>query len=131
MADEQQQSLGELFSTASRDLSLLVRSEVALAKAELREDARHAAAGGAMFGVAGFLGVVAFVLLSIAAALGLVALGLAGGWAFLIVAGVYLVVAGILALVGRRQVGRVKPPERTVRTGKETVAWAKNPRTPA
>ena len=120
-----ERSLGQLFSDASRDLSALVHNEIALAKTELRADMKAAAKGGGLFGAAGFLGVVAFVLLSIAAAYGLVAAGLHPGWAFLIVAGAYLLLAGILALVGRKQVKRVGPPERTIRTTKESVAALK------
>ena len=52
-------SLGALFATASRDMSTLVRSEVELAKTELRSDLKAGAAGGAMFGAAGYLGILA------------------------------------------------------------------------
>lgn len=123
-----EETLGALFATASRDLSTLVRSEIELAKAELRVDMQNAAKGGAMFGAAGFLSVLAVILLSIAAAYGLVALGLHPGWAFLIVAGAYLLVAAVLGLVGKRTVSKVGPPERTIRTSKETAAFLKSPR---
>ena len=63
-----------------------------------------------MFGAAGFLALLAVVLLSIAAAYGLVALGLHPGWAFLIVAVVYLLVAGILAWSARRSVAKSTRP---------------------
>jgi len=89
---------------------------------------RHAAKGGAMFGGAAFLGLLAVILLSIAAAYGLTALGLHAGFAFLIVAGAYLLVAGLLALVGVRAVKKVGPPERTIRTAKESVAAITNRR---
>ncbi len=131
MADEAQQSLGELFSTASKDLSTLVRSEVALAKAELKNDAKHAATGGAMFGVAGFLGFLASILLSFAAVYGLVAAGLNTALSFLVVAVVYLVLAGILALVGKKQVSKANGAPVTARTAKATAAWAKKPRVSA
>lgn len=125
---EPEQSLGALFANASRDLSNLVHSEIELAKAEIRRDVKNGAAGGAMFGAAGFLAVLAVVLLSIAAAYGLVAAGLHPGWAFLIVAAVYLIVAVLLALVGKGKVSKVGPPERTIRTSKETAAFLKHPR---
>ena len=121
-------TLGALIAAASRDLSALVRSEIELAKAEIRVDVKNGALGGAMFGAAGFLGVLAVVLLSIAAAYGLVAAGLHPAWAFLVVAGVYLLLAGLLALVGKKAVGKVGPPERTIRTSKETAAFLKSPR---
>lgn len=126
--DPQEETLGTLFAAASRDLSTLVRSEIELAKAEFRSQAKNGAMGGAMFGAAAFLGVLAIILLSVAAAYGLVALGLHPGWAFLIVAGFYLLVAGILAMVGKQAVGKVGPPERTIRTSKDTAAFLKSPR---
>jgi putative superfamily III holin-X len=121
-------TLGQLVASASRDLSLLVRSEIELAKSEVRVDLRNAAMGGGMFGAAGFLGLLAAILLSIAAAYGLTALGLHPGFAFLIVAGAYLLVAGILALVGLRAVKKVGPPERTIRTARESVSAITNRR---
>ena len=123
-----EQTLGALFATASRDLSTLVRSEIELAKAEIRVDVKNGATGGAMFGAAAFLGVLAVILLSIAAAYGLVALGLHPGWAFLIVAGGYLLLAAILGLVGKKVISKVGPPERTIRTSKDTASFLKSPR---
>lgn len=123
-----EETLGALIATASRDLSALVRSEIELAKAELRVDVKNGATGGAMFGAAAFLGVLVVILLSIAAAYGLVALGLHPGLAFLAVAVFYLLVAGVLVLVGKRTVGKVGPPERTIRTSKDTAAFLKSPR---
>lgn len=122
------QTLGALFADASRDLSLLVHSEIELAKTEIRRDVKNGVAGGAMFGAAGFVAVLAVIMLSVAAAYGLVALGLHPGWAFLIVAGVYLLVALILVLAGKSKVAKVGPPERAIRTSKDTAAFLKNPR---
>lgn len=123
-----EQSLGALFAEASRDLSTLVHDEIELAKAEVRRDVKNGVTGGAMFGAAGFVAVLAVILLSIAAAYGLVAAGLHPGWAFLIVAAVYLVAAVVLALMGKRAVAKVGPPKRTIRTSKETAAFLKHPR---
>ncbi|HEX6937282.1 MAG TPA: phage holin family protein [Actinomycetes bacterium] len=123
-----EETLGALIATASRDLSALVRSEIELAKAELRVDVKNGATGGAMFGAAAFLGVLVVILLSIAAAYGLVALGLHPGLAFLAVAVFYLLVAVVLVLVGKRTVSKVGPPERTIRTSKDTAAFLKSPR---
>ena len=128
VAESSEPTLGQLVASASRDLTALVHHEIELAKAEIREDVKHGAKGGAMFGAAGYLALLASVLLSIAAAYGLVALGLAPGWAFLIVGAVYLLIAGVLALVGKKQVSRVKPPERTIRTTKESVSALKGNR---
>ena len=121
------ETLGTLFATASRDLSALVRSEIELAKTELRQEVKNGATGGAMFGAAAFLSLLAIVLLSIAFAEGLIELGVMRWLAFLIVTVVYLLVAGVLVLVGKRAVSKVGPPERTIRTSKETAAFLKNP----
>ena len=121
-------TLGALIANASRDLSALVHSEIELAKAELRRDVKNGATGGAMFGAAAFTAVLAVILLSVAAAYGLVAAGLHPGWAFLIVAGVYLLVTVVLALAGKKKVSTVGPPTRTIRTSKETAAFLKHPR---
>ena len=125
---QSQQSLGQLFAEASRDLSALVHDEIELAKAEIRRDVKNGVTGGAMFGAAAFIALLAVILLSIAAAYGLVAAGLHPAWAFLIVAGVYLLVAVIFVLMGKRTVSKVGPPERTIRTSKETAAFLKHPR---
>lgn len=123
-----EETLGALFASASRDLTTLVHSEIELAKAEIRQDVQHGAKGGAMFGAAAFLGVLAVILLSIAIAQGLIALGVTPWLAYLIVTVFYLLVAGILVLVGRRAVSKVGPPERTIRTSKDTAAFLKSPR---
>lgn len=122
MAEER--TLGQLVADASRDLSDIVRHEVALAKAELRDDVKAGAVAGGMFGAAGYLGLVASILLFIAAALGLAEF-LPGWAAFLIVAVVLLLLAGLLALVGRSRIKRVSPPERTIRSAKATIAAVK------
>jgi Putative Actinobacterial Holin-X, holin superfamily III len=127
-SQQSEESLGGLFASASRDLSALVRSEIELAKLEISFSAKTAATGGAMFGAAAFLGVLAVILLLISAAFGLVAAGLDASIAFLIVAAALLVIAGVLAFIGKRAVAKVGPPERTIRTGKDTAAFLKSPR---
>jgi Protein of unknown function (DUF1469). len=127
-SDPSEESLGTLFASASRDLSALVHSEIELAKAEIKFDVKNAAMGGAMFSAAAFLGVLALILLLISAAFGLVAAGLDSSIAFLIVAAALLVIAGVLAFVGKLSVAKVGPPERTIRTGKDTAAFLKSPR---
>ena len=118
-------SPGELASEVAKDMSTLVRQEVALAKAELQEEAKTAGTAFGAFGGAGFAGYFVMVFLSLAAmwALGTV---MALGWAALIVAGVWAVAAGVLALLGRSKLKAFNPkPERTIETVKEDVQWAK------
>lgn len=115
-------TLGQLVAEASRDVSEIMRHEVALAKAELKIEASKSAVVGGLFGTAGYFALAASILLFIAAAYGLVAAGLPAWAAFLIVAGVLLLIAAILALVGRSRSRKIGPPERTIRTAKETIA---------
>lgn len=129
MAEER--TVGQLVAEATKDISEIVRAEVALAKAELALSAKNGAVAGGLFGVAGYFGMLASVLLTIAAAYGLTALGLAVGWAFVIVAAVLLLIAAILALIGRSRVSRVGPPERAIRSTKQALAVVKpGPTTP-
>lgn len=118
-------SPGELATEVAKDMSTLVRQEVALAKAELQEEAKTAGTAFGAFGGAGFAGYFVLVFLSLAM---MWALGstMALGWAALIVAGVWAVIAGALALLGRSKLKAFNPkPERTIETVKEDVQWAK------
>jgi hypothetical protein len=119
-------SLGELFSSASKDMSTLVRAEIELAKSEIKMDLRQAAKGGGAFGAAAFLGFFAFPLLSVAAVYGIHATGLGLAWSFLVIGGFYALLAGALALVGLKAVKKVRPPRRTIRTAQDTVTTFKS-----
>ena len=118
-------SLGELVAAASRDASLLLRSEIELAKSEIAAEVKKAAIGGGMFGAAGLFGLFAFVFLSFGAVYGLAQTALDVWASFLIVGGAYLLLAGILAAIGLGSLKKMGPPERTQRTIKETVATLK------
>ncbi|HEU4946913.1 MAG TPA: phage holin family protein [Kribbella sp.] len=119
--NEGEPTVGQLVANASRDLSSLVRSEIELAKAELKSTAKAAGTGAGMFGAASFLVLLAIILLSIAAAYGLNALGLHPALSFLIVAAVYLLLAAMLVLIGKQQLGKAKGPQRAIETSKESV----------
>ncbi len=125
-----EKSLGELVATATKDLSLLVSQEVALAKAELKKEVAHAGKGAGMLGGAGFMGLFALIFLSISAAYAISWFGIGLGWGFFIVGMLYLVVAGVLALLGKKQISKVGPPAKTIATVKDDVAWAKHPTRP-
>lgn len=119
-------SLGELVAAASRDASVLIRSEIELAKSEIQGEVKKAAVGGAMFGAAAVFGLFAFIMASFGAAYGLDETDLPTWAAFLIVAGGYLLFAAILGLIGLSSVKKMGPPKRTLRTTKETMAALKN-----
>ncbi|MFW6692919.1 phage holin family protein [Streptomyces sp. MAR4 CNX-425] len=116
-----QQSLGQLVSTATSDLSALVHDEIALLKAETREDIKRAGAGGAALGIAAVLVLFGIPVLSFAAAYGLHALGLALGWSFLIVFGVHLLLGGVVAVWGIAKMRKMSKPERAMNSAKETA----------
>jgi hypothetical protein len=120
-------SLGELVAAATRDLSSLMRQEVELAKVEIKRDVIAAGKGAGMFGGAGFSGVFALLFLSISAAYGLHWLGVPLGCGFFAVGVFYLVVAGVLALKGKKSLEDVGAPEKTIETLKDDAAWAKHP----
>ena len=119
------ESLGDLFSRLTEDLSKLVRDEVELARVEISQTVENVKTAGISIGVAGALGLMAFVMLSFAAAWGLAEV-LPPGVAFLIVGGAYALAALALLALGRQRLKSAKPvPEQTVETLKEDVAWAK------
>lgn len=118
-------SLGQLFGDLSREFSELMREEVHLAKAELREEASKAGKAGGMFGGAALAGYMCLLLVSFAAAWGLAAL-IPTGFAFLIVGALYGIAAAVLFVRGRKQIKQVSPvPDQTVETLKEDARWAK------
>jgi hypothetical protein len=125
----QDKSLGELVASATADISTLLRKEVELAKVELKAEVKNAGKGAGAFGAAGFTGLLALLFLSVSAAYGFGSLygGDNEGLGFLTVGLIYLVVAGIAALVGKKSIAKVGPPEKTIETVKDDVAFAKNP----
>jgi uncharacterized membrane protein len=118
-------SPGQLAAEVAKDMSTLVRQEIALAKTELQQEAKTAGKAVGAFGGAGFAGYFVLVFVSLAGMYGLGAV-MPIGWAALIVAGVWAVIAAVLALVGRSRMKAFSPkPERTIETVKEDVQWAK------
>lgn len=111
-------SLGELLGEVSRDISTLMRQEVALAKAELKQSATRSAKGAGLMGGAGYGALMAIFFLSIALWWALGAL-IGGGWAAVVVAVIWAVVAAILFVVGRGQLKRVEGAPQTVESLKE------------
>ena len=114
------QSLGDLVALAAKDVSQLIRYEIDLAKNELKGDVQRVGLAAALGGVAAFVACLVLVLLSIALAFGLVALGIWTWAAFLIVAGAYVVFA-ILALgiayLKLRRLSGLKETRKTVTEG--------------
>jgi uncharacterized membrane protein YqjE len=120
------QSMGELVQRLATETSELVRKEVDLAKAELTQKGKQAGKGAGMFGGAGVLGLFAFGALTACLILALDT-AMPTWLAALIVAVVYGVIGGVLALTGKRKVQEAAPPvpEQTVESVKEDVQWLK------
>ena len=115
MEAEDGRSIGQILGDVTRDISTLMRQEVALAKAEARQSATQAGQGIGMLVGAGVAGVLFLVFLSVCAwwALG----GVIGrGWSALIVAVVWAVIAAILLTVGRSELQRVLVLQQTTDT---------------
>ncbi len=118
-------TIGKLVADASRDISSLLRNEIALAKSELKVSVKNGGTGLGLFGAAAFLGVMALIMLSVAFAYLLSMTGLHLAWCFLIVFGAYLLLAGLLAFVGVKKVKKVRAPERAIHQAQETTTILK------
>jgi MFS family permease len=101
--------VGALVSQLTSDLSQLVRDELQLAKAELKQKGKEAGVGAGLFGGAGTIAIYGLGVLIAAAVLGL-ATALPGWLSALIVAAVLFVIAAVAALLGKRHVTRATPP---------------------
>lgn len=112
-------SLGQLLSEVSRDLSTLIRQELELAKAELRESGTRAGKGAGMFGGAAVAGHFLLLFLSLALMWGLADLIESLGWASVIVAVIWGIIAAILALKGKKEMKSIKGMPQTTETAKE------------
>ncbi len=109
-------SVGTLVQSAMADMSTLVRAEIELAKAEVGKSAKKGAIGGGMFGAAGVVAGFSLFFLFIALAELLTAIGIPRWLSYLIVWVFLLLVAGILALLGKRMISKIEKPERTLET---------------
>ncbi len=111
---DEEPTIGKLVADTSRDLSTLIRDEIELAKTEIKISLKFGGVGAGLLAAAAFLGVLAIVIVSIAFALFLDWWFAGTATAFLIVFGVYLLLAGLLAYLGIRNVKRARAPEQTI-----------------
>jgi hypothetical protein len=110
--------MGEAFSYVAEDLSILMRQEVELAKAEIRQSATRAGKGAGMLAGAGLGGYMVALFASVAAWWG-IGDSTGHGWSALIVAAIWLLIAAILGLLGRKELTAVSGTPRTVQTAKK------------
>ncbi|MEO9138279.1 MAG: phage holin family protein [Jatrophihabitans sp.] len=102
-------SLGELTSQLTEQVSRLVRDEIALAQAEIKERGKKLGVGAGLFGGAAVLGYFGLGVLIAAAVLGLATT--VDAWLAALIVGVALLaLAGVVALVGKSNVKQGSPP---------------------
>jgi uncharacterized membrane protein YqjE len=120
-----ERSIAEVLQAMAGNVREIVRSEVQLAKVELKEEAAKAARVGAMLGAGIILGIYALGLLLLTCVYALATV-LAPWLAALIVGVVVAAVAGLLAGMGRTRLRQVMPPQKTIETVKENFQWTKH-----
>lgn len=108
-------SIGELLAQVSEDFTTLVRQEVELAKAEVKESATRAGKGAGMLAGAGVAGHLVLIFLSVAVWWG-IGDATGHGWSALIVAAIWGVLAAVMATVGRGELKTVNGVPRTAAT---------------
>jgi hypothetical protein len=111
-------SIGALISDISSDLSTLMRQEVALAKAEIKDSASKAGKGAGMLGAAGYAGHYVVLFLSFALWMALTYWIFNLAWAAVVVAVLWGIVAAVLAMSGRKELKKVEGVPRTTETAK-------------
>ncbi|HEY3340286.1 MAG TPA: phage holin family protein [Propionicimonas sp.] len=111
----EERSIGELMGDVTRDLTVLLRQEVELAKAELRESASRAGKGSGLLAGAGVAGFLALLFGSIALWWGL-GLLMGNAWSGVVVAVIWAVVAAVLMRSGRGELSRVRGLPTTAET---------------
>ncbi|MFF7331453.1 phage holin family protein [Streptomyces sp. NPDC090306] len=118
--------MGALVQRASQQLTELVRGELRLAQAEMKEKGKRYGKGGGLFGGAGLFGFVTLQAL-VATAIAALAVPLPLWAAALIVTAVLALVTAVMALTGKKEIGRAAPPapEQTIENVKADVAEIK------
>ncbi len=122
---DRDQSIGSLVSLAITDVSKLFKAELDLAKLELKDDVRRVGIGGALLGIAAFVGCLILVLLCFAYAYGLIAAGIWAWAAFLIVAGTCVLLAALAVLIGYLKFRGISGLRRTRQTVQEDLTLLK------
>lgn len=106
-ASSDNRSLGQIVKELTADISTLFRSEIALLKLEIKDTVAKLGGGAAMFAGAAFVALFGLAFLFVTITLGLVALGVPAWVSSLIVTVVLFVVAGVLAMIGKKKFSQV------------------------
>jgi MFS family permease len=108
--DMRDQSVSELFQRLSQQMATLVREEIRLAQAELKDKGKKAGIGVGLFGAAGLIGLYAAGA-AVAGVVLLIAQAVATWIAAFITAGALAVIAAVMALAGKSKVEEATPPK--------------------
>lgn len=113
-------SLGSVVKDATTHMSTLVRSEIELAKLELKASAKQALRGSIFFAAAAAIGLFSlwFFWLMVGEIL---AIWLPRWAAFTIVFGTMLVMAILLVILGIKRMKKIKKPEQTIAQAQATA----------
>ncbi|CAM5479438.1 MULTISPECIES: phage holin family protein [Streptomyces] len=125
-----ERSIGQLFASATTELSALVHDEIALAKAQLKQDVKRGATSGGAFSLAGAVLVFSLPMLNFALAYGI------RTWSdwnlalcFLLSFAANVLVAAVLALIGvvfAKKAKKSKSPQKVASSMKETAGVLQN-----
>ena len=122
----QERTIGQLVADATADISMIVRNEIALAKAEITGEAKLAGKGAGLLAGAAFVGLLGVIFLFITIA-NVIAIWLPLWAGYLITTGLLFLVAAILGIVGKNNVTKVQPkPERTIKNAQGTSGVLKS-----
>ncbi|BCJ32998.1 hypothetical protein Athai_05010 [Actinocatenispora thailandica] len=124
-APDEDRPIGVILTDIKGDLGRLVGEQLAIAKAEMRQEGVKAGIGGGLIAAALLGGFMMLLFGSLAAVYGLGHL-LGNGWAALIVAGVWLLFALFTGLIARSVLKRLNGPQLTIATLKENLEWARS-----
>lgn len=129
MNESGERSIGTLFKELTHDLSTLVRSEIALAKLEIKQSVVRLGIGGVFFAMAALAVLGAGVLMVVVAIL-VLALWLPAWAATLIIAVLMLLIAALFVVVGRKKMHNLDfKPEATIQNVKTDLQTLKGART--
>lgn len=119
-----ERTIGEVLKDIFGNVQEMIRSEIRLARAEIREEAKKTLSSAQMLAIGGVLGLFAlgFVLVAIVQALSIVM----PNWAASLIVGVVLGIAGGALLMAGKQYLHAPTPTRTIENVKENVEWMKN-----
>ncbi|GIL26080.1 phage holin family protein [Actinocatenispora comari] len=122
---DEDRPIGAILTDIKGDVGRLVGEQLAIAKAEMKQEGIKAGIGGGLIAAALLGGFMMLLFASLAAVYGLGHL-LGNGWAALIVAGAWLLFALLTGLIAKSVLGRLNGPQLTIATLKENLEWARS-----